>query len=107
MSEGLFSLKGKVALITGASRGIGRAIALTLAGAGADVVVSSRNKRPPELEKVAEEIRAKGRRALAIPAHVGKKLPSLAPTKWYPAISITGATLATTNDRASRNRCEW
>ena len=36
-------------------------------------MVSSRNKRPPELEKVAEEIRAKGGRALAIPAHVGKK----------------------------------
>jgi NAD(P)-dependent dehydrogenase (short-subunit alcohol dehydrogenase family) len=36
------------------------------------VVVSSRNKRPPELEKVAEEIRARGGRALAIPAHVGK-----------------------------------
>ncbi len=73
MSERLFSLKGKVALITGGSRGIGRAIALTFAEAGADVVVSSRNRRPPELEKVAEEIRAKGGRALAIPAHVGKK----------------------------------
>jgi len=68
-----FSLKGKVALITGASRGIGRAIALAFAEAGADVVVSSRNKRPPELEKVAEEIRAKGTRALAISAHVGKR----------------------------------
>jgi len=73
MSQRLFSLKGKVALITGGSRGIGRAIALTFAEAGGDVVVSSRNRRPPELEKVAEEIRAKGRRALAIPAHVGKK----------------------------------
>ena len=73
MSQRLFSLKGKVALITGGSRGIGRAIALTFADAGADVVVSSRNRRPPELEKVAEEIRAKGGRALAIPAHVGKK----------------------------------
>ena len=73
MSQRLFSLKGKVALITGGSRGIGRATALTFADAGADVVVSSRNRRPPELEKVAEEIRAKGRRALAMPAHVGKK----------------------------------
>jgi NAD(P)-dependent dehydrogenase (short-subunit alcohol dehydrogenase family) len=73
MFESLFSLKGKVALITGGSRGIGRAIAFAFAEAGADLVVSSRNKRPPELEKVAEEIQAKGGKALAIPAHVGKK----------------------------------
>jgi dehydrogenase/reductase SDR family protein 4 len=73
MFQRLFSLKGKMALITGASRGIGKAIALAFAEAGADVVVSSRNKRPPELEKVAEEIRAKGVRSLAVPAHVGKK----------------------------------
>jgi dehydrogenase/reductase SDR family member 4 len=71
--ERLFSLKGKVALITGGSRGIGRAIALAFAEAGASLVVSSRNKRPPELQKVAEEIQAKGGKALAIAAHVGKK----------------------------------
>ncbi len=72
MFTGLFSLKGKVALITGGSRGIGRSIALAFAEAGADVVVSSRNKHPPELERVAEEMGKMGRRALAIPAHVGK-----------------------------------
>jgi len=73
MIEKFYSLKGKVAIITGASRGIGQAIALGFAEAGADLVVSSRNKKPPGLEKVAEQIRALGRRALAVPAHVGKK----------------------------------
>jgi NAD(P)-dependent dehydrogenase (short-subunit alcohol dehydrogenase family) len=72
MLESLFCLKGKVAIITGASRGIGRAISRGFAEAGADLVVSSRNKRPPELEKVAEEVRSLGKKALAIPAHVGK-----------------------------------
>lgn len=73
MSENLFSLKDKIAIITGASRGIGRAISRAFGEAGADLVVSSRNKRPPELEKVAEEVRSLGRKALAIPAHVGKR----------------------------------
>jgi NAD(P)-dependent dehydrogenase (short-subunit alcohol dehydrogenase family) len=73
MIEALFSLKGKSAIITGSSRGIGRAIALAFAEAGADVVVSSRNKRPPELENVADEIRKLGRKALAVPAHVARK----------------------------------
>ena len=73
MIETLFSLQGKVALITGGSRGIGRSIALAFAEAGADVVVASRNKKPPELEKVAEAMQSLGRQALAVPAHVGKK----------------------------------
>lgn len=65
-----FSSEGKVALITGGSRGIGRASALALAEAGADVVVSSR--KIADLEPVAQEIRSKGVRGLAVAAHNGK-----------------------------------
>ncbi len=72
MFPDIFSLQNKVAIITGGSRGIGRSIAIAFAEAGAKIVVSSRNKRPPELEKVAEEICQKGGKAIAIPAHVGK-----------------------------------
>ena len=64
------SLEGKVALVTGASRGIGKAAALGLARAGADLVIASR--KPPELEKAAEEIRNVGRKCLPIAAHVGR-----------------------------------
>lgn len=65
-----FSLEGKVALITGGSRGIGRAIALTFADAGADIAVSSRKLEA--LEIVATEIRAKGRKGMAIASHVAR-----------------------------------
>jgi NAD(P)-dependent dehydrogenase (short-subunit alcohol dehydrogenase family) len=65
-----FSLKGKVALITGASRGIGQAIAVGYARAGADVIVASR--KLPDLEKVAQEIRGMGRKSLAVEAHVAR-----------------------------------
>lgn len=65
-----FSLEGKVALVTGGSRGIGRAAALGLAQAGADVVVASR--KLPDLEKAAEEIRGLGRKSLAVAAHIAR-----------------------------------
>ena len=65
-----FSLESKVAVITGASRGIGRAIALRLAGAGAKVVVSSRKLEG--VQAVADEIKSAGGEALAVQAHVGR-----------------------------------
>ena len=65
-----FSLDGKVAVVTGGSRGIGRSAALAMADAGAHVVVSSR--KIEGLEPVAAEIAAKGVKGRAIAAHVGK-----------------------------------
>lgn len=58
------SLEGKLAIVTGGGKGIGRAIALALADAGADVVVASRTVEA--LEQTAQEIQAKGRKALAV-----------------------------------------
>ena len=66
------SLKGKVALVTGSGRNIGRATALEMARRGADVVVNARSKRQ-EAESVAEEARAMGVRATALLADVGEE----------------------------------
>jgi dehydrogenase/reductase SDR family member 4 len=63
-----FSLAGRVAIVTGASRGIGRSIALGLAEHGADVALAAR--KPEALEEAAEAVRALGRGALAIPTNV-------------------------------------
>ena len=63
-----FSLQEKVAIVTGAGRGIGRGIALTLADAGADVVAVGRTES--EIEQLASEIRENGRRCLPIPTDV-------------------------------------
>lgn len=65
------TLKGKTALVTGGSRGIGAAVALALAGAGSDIALSFR-ARSEEAEKVCVAIRNLGRRALAIQADVSQ-----------------------------------
>jgi len=67
----MFDLSGKVAVVTGSSKGIGRAIAEALARAGAKVVISSR--KAEACEEVAEPLRKEGREVAVIPCHIGKR----------------------------------
>jgi NAD(P)-dependent dehydrogenase (short-subunit alcohol dehydrogenase family) len=71
-------LEGKVAIVTGASRGIGKAIAIALAKEGANIVVAARTEQeggplPGTIHKTADEVRALGRRALAIKTNITKE----------------------------------
>ena len=68
MSTDIFSLGGKVAIVTGASRGIGRAIALGFARAGADVALAARSEG--DLKALADEIEETGRRTIVVPTDV-------------------------------------
>jgi NAD(P)-dependent dehydrogenase (short-subunit alcohol dehydrogenase family) len=63
-----YKLDGKVALVTGVGRGLGRTMALSLAQAGADVVISART--PTEIDEIAQAVQAMGRRCLAVTADV-------------------------------------
>jgi NAD(P)-dependent dehydrogenase (short-subunit alcohol dehydrogenase family) len=70
VSEDLFNLTGKVALVTGGSRGLGLEMVRAFAEHGADVIVASR--KLDACEAAAQEVRALGRRALAVSAHAGR-----------------------------------
>jgi NAD(P)-dependent dehydrogenase (short-subunit alcohol dehydrogenase family) len=83
MSRDLFGLSGKIAVVTGGSRGLGREMALAFAEHGADVVVASR--KVEACEAVATEIRALGRRSLAVAYHAGR---------WDDADQLAGAVYA-------------
>ncbi len=68
METNLFDLTGKVAVVTGTSRGLGQYMARALAGAGADLVITSR--KPGDLREFQTEIESLGRKALALPLDV-------------------------------------
>jgi NAD(P)-dependent dehydrogenase (short-subunit alcohol dehydrogenase family) len=70
MTADLFDLSGKIALVTGGSRGLGLQMVRAFAEHGADVIVASR--KLDACEAAADEVRAMGRRALAVSAHVGR-----------------------------------
>lgn len=70
MAKDLFDFTGKVVLITGATRGLGRAMTIAFAERGADIVISSRKQEA--CEETAAEVRKLGRRALPVACHVGK-----------------------------------
>ncbi len=69
MTQDLFELTGKIAIVTGGSRGLGREMVLAFAARGADVVIASR--KLANCEAVADEVRALGRRAVPIAYHAG------------------------------------
>ena len=70
MGTSSFSLPGKVVIITGGRRGIGKAIALAMAEAGADIAICDRVIEDGELNAVAEEVKRLGRRSLAVQADI-------------------------------------
>lgn len=98
------SLNGKTALVTGAGRNIGRAIALALAGAGANVVVNYRSNRD-EGESVAAEAREFGLEAVAIKADIGD--PNAVRKMGREAIDRFGAVDVLVNNAAVRHRQDF
>ena len=112
MSKNNSKLAGRVALVTGASKGIGRSIARAYAEEGAKVVLFARSKN--ELKKLADEIQSAGGRALAVPGNVGregdaKKAVEVA-LKQFGRIDILvndAGILGSTNDLDAISEADW
>ncbi|BDV44858.1 3-oxoacyl-ACP reductase [Geotalea uraniireducens] len=105
-------LAGKIALVTGGSRGIGRAIALALAAAGAEVAVNYRS-RDSEARETCEAIRQLGRQAVAIRADIARpaevrQLPAQVRRELGPvAILVNNAGIATARTIETITEQEW
>ena len=95
MSLKQFDLAGQTAIVTGAARGIGNGMALTLADAGADVVATD---VLPEIEQTSAEIRERGRRSLAIPTQASAR------TSFALGVSLTRNSRGTHPDAPSKWR---
>lgn len=108
----MFELKNKKALVTGASRGIGKGIALALATQGADVAINYRSKGE-EAERVVEEIKSKGRNSFAVQADVAnssavKKMFEVVKQKWGRLdILVNNAGIVAFSDFEAITEEEW
>ena len=106
------NLTGKVALVTGASRGIGRAAALALAAAGADVAVNYRS-REVEARETCERIRELGRRALPCRADVSqaaavaRMLEAIEKELGWVAVLVNNAGILTQKPLAEISEADW
>ena len=111
MTEDRFSLAGRVALVTGASSGLGRHFARTLAQAGASVVVAAR--RADKLADVVAEVQALGRKALALPmdvtdaASVKAAFDTLAAQGLVADIVVNNAGVAVSRPLLDQTEADW
>ncbi|MSO77559.1 MAG: glucose 1-dehydrogenase [Alphaproteobacteria bacterium] len=109
--EAMFRLDGQVALVTGASRGLGRHFAMTLARAGADLAVAGRSQ--PDLDVVAADVRALGRRAVAVtmdvtrPATIAPALEAAAEVLGPVRLLINNSGIAITKPMLEADEADW
>jgi len=111
MLPDLFSLHNKIALVTGASSGLGRNFALTMAKAGADIIIGAR--RADKLELVAQEIAALGRKAypiildITVPDSINHAVATAIAQTKHIDILVNNAGNAIMKSSLELNEAEW